>query len=207
MQSPSKPYEGIHLLSFKTVKIISMKQINSKLLLYGSGGHSKVLIDCLLKQNIHVQGIFDDSFHEDIFYNIKVLGKYDPKKFSDSEIIIAIGNNEIRKKISGSIKHNFCKIIADSSQISNFTAIGKGTVVLQNAVIQSGISIGFNSIINAGAIIDHDSIIESFVHISPGAIISNNVKIGEGSLIGAGSIITKNKVLPPWTVIPPGTVV
>lgn len=46
--------------------------MNSKLLLYGSGGHAKVLIDCLLKHNLHVQGIFDDNFKEINFYNIEI---------------------------------------------------------------------------------------------------------------------------------------
>jgi len=181
--------------------------MNLELLLYGSGGHAKVLIDILRKQNVQIAGIFDDNYASDTFCSIKSIGKYDQHLLNNFPLIICIGNNQKRKEISKRVSHNLTNIIATSAVVSEDVIMSSGTVILQNAVIQSSSTLGACVILNANSCIDHDCKIMDFVHIGPGAIISNNTTIGEGALISAGAIITKNTVIEPWTVVPPGMVI
>jgi sugar O-acyltransferase (sialic acid O-acetyltransferase NeuD family) len=167
------------------------------MVLFGSGGHAKVIIDCLLSLHKEVTGIFDDFPGEGLFYDIPVLGNYNSSLYRDEEIIIAIGNNEARYKIAAKISHKAGIVIHPAAVLSRFTEIGEGTVMLAGSVLQAGSSAGKHCIINAGAVVDHDCLLHDFVHIGPNAIIGNNSRIGEGAVIGAGTVIKKNTIIPP----------
>lgn len=172
--------------------------------LYGASGHAKVIIDILLSQNIQVKGLIDDNeainelLGYPVFHNIEGL---DP-------VIISIGDNKQRKKISQMINnHNFTMVIHDSSVISKFSFIDEGTVVMQGAIVQSGSSIGKHCIINTGATIDHDCKLEDFVHISPQTTLCGDVVVGEGTWIGAGAVILPEVRIGKWCVVGAGSIV
>lgn len=150
--------------------------------LYGNGGHSKVIQDLIYKLGGTIQVIFDQK-------NI-----YNPSVFPNAEIIICIGNNEIREEISKKIEHKFATLIHPNAVLANDTKIGEGTIILANAVLQAGTKIGKHVIINANTTIDHDVIIEDFVSIYP------------NTYIGGESIITKSKTIEPNHVIARNTI-
>ncbi len=148
-----------------------------KFVLYGNGGHSKVVQDLIYKLGGTIQAIFDQE-------NI-----YDPNAFPNAEIIICIGDNKVREEISKKIEHRFATLIHPSAVLANGIEIGKGTVVLANAVLQAGTKVGKHVIINANTTIDHDVVIEDFVSVYP------------NTYIGGGANITKNKIIEPNQVI------
>ena len=63
------------------------------MLLYGAGGHAKVIIDCLLSQDVELEGIFDDKSDLVSLNGYDVLGAYDETYMFDEQLIIAIGDN------------------------------------------------------------------------------------------------------------------
>ncbi len=67
--------------------------------------------------------------------------------------------------------------------------IGKGTVIMDGVVINSGAKIGNFGIINTNCSIDHDCIIGNFVHIAPAVTLSGEVKDWDNVLIGTGSSV------------------
>lgn len=144
-----------------------------KYLLYGYGGHGKVIAEALNSITNSKIGVFDDQPIEETDA-IVFLGKYNPTVFPDLPIVIGIGNNEIRKKISECIRHEFFKLIHPSAQIAKSVKIGKGSVVLQNAVIQANSEIGDHVIVNVGAVIDHDNKIGDYVHVTPLCYLGSN---------------------------------
>jgi acetyltransferase EpsM len=174
--------------------------------LYGAGGHAKVIIDIIQQSGNSVAGIFDDDSTKTIwdFPNL-----YFPGPFNSSldELIISIGNNQIRKKISS--KYNVKYYIAKHpiSVISSYSCIGAGTVIMGNVLINADTVIGKHCIINSSASIDHDCIIDDFVHISPNATICGGVTIGECSHVGAGAIVIPCKKIGANSVIGAGAVV
>jgi sugar O-acyltransferase (sialic acid O-acetyltransferase NeuD family) len=177
------------------------------MILYGAGGHAKVVCNTLENLNIFIDAIFEDIPSIN-FSNGKIISKkYDPNFLPNVDLIIAIGSNQLRKNISTKIKHPFGKCIAKSSVVDLSVEIGDGTVVMHNSVIQSSSKIGRHCIINTSASIDHDSIIHDFVHISPGVTLCGNVNVDEGTHIGAGSTVIPNIKIGKWCVIGAGTVI
>lgn len=177
------------------------------MLIYGIGGHAKVVLDCLKAEKHIVDGIFHDLNEVDKFLSYPVLGKYKSEKSENTPLIIAVGDNKIRKEVSGFIKHKFGKIAHPSALISEYSEIDEGTVVLHNSVIQAGTKIGKHCIINTSASIDHDNELDNFVHISPNATLSGTVKVGEGTWIGSGATVINNITIGKWCVIGAGTVI
>lgn len=179
---------------------------DKQIYLYGAGGHAKVIIDIIQQSGNSVAGIFDDDPTKAIwnFPNLKFPGPFNP---SVDELIISIGNNFIRKKIS--LKHNIKYHIAKHpfSIISPYSCVGAGTVVMGNVLINSDTVIGKHCIINSSASVDHDCVIDNFVHISPNATICGGVTICECTQVGAGAIIIPGKKIGANSVIGAGAVV
>jgi sugar O-acyltransferase (sialic acid O-acetyltransferase NeuD family) len=177
------------------------------MLLYGASGHGKVVIDCLESQLIGIDGIFDDDVNKVGLLNYQILGKYTTAKFSNEKLIISIGDNQIRKKVSAIIRHKFGVAIHASSVVSKTVTIGEGSVIFHKAVIQSSTKVGKHVIINTAASVDHDCVIDNFAHISPNATLCGNIKIGEGTHVGAGATIIPNIKIGKWSIIGAGCVV
>jgi sugar O-acyltransferase (sialic acid O-acetyltransferase NeuD family) len=80
-------------------------------------------------------------------------------------------------------------VIDPSARVSRHAKLGKGSIVMQHAVVNAGATIGSNCIINTKALIEHDANIESHCHISTGAILNGNVRVGEASFVGSGVVV------------------
>ena len=171
--------------------------------LYGASGHAKVIMDILHASNIKIDALIDDNENINELHNYKVLHEIT----NASPIIISVGANSIRKKISEKLTGEFGSAIHPSAIISPTAKINEGTVVMQGAIIQSDAIIGKHCIINTSTSIDHECIIGDFAHISPGAILCGNVSIGEGSWIGAGTTIIPGVKIGRWSIIGAGSVV
>jgi acetyltransferase EpsM len=164
-------------------------------LIYGYGGHGRVLAELLnisLKCNI---GVFDDQKPEDLPVYIEYLGQYNKNTHPDKKIILAIGDNNLRAEISAQISHAFFTFIHPNAYVSSKTQIGIGTIVLQNAIIQNKTSIGVHCIVNIGSLIDHDVVIEDFCHLAPATYVGGGSKISSFSCLDPGQIIPRLTIL------------
>jgi sugar O-acyltransferase (sialic acid O-acetyltransferase NeuD family) len=177
------------------------------MLLYGASGHAKVIIDCLQASQISISGIFDDNPDIQQLLGLPVLGTYQTQYLPNEQLIIAVGNNQIRRKITDLVQHTYGRVIQPSAIISAYAKMGAGTVVFHNAVIQASASVGQHCIINTTASVDHDCVLEDFVHISPNATLSGNVTVGEGTHIGAGATVISGICIGKWCIIGAGAVV
>lgn len=177
------------------------------MLLYGASGHAKVIIDCLEASKVSIDGIFDDDISKKYLLEYNVLGSYDTNLLKDNQIIIAIGNNHIRKRLSVEIKHKFGNAIHPTALIQRNVMVEYGSVIFHQSIIQSSTKIGKHVIVNTKASIDHDCIIENFVHIAPNATLCGGITVGEGTLIGAGAVVIPNLKIGKWVTIGSGAVV
>ena len=172
------------------------------MLIYGAGGHAKVIISCINASGDSVQAIFDDDLSKK-----EISKSYDPILFGDKSIIIAIGNNNIRRTIAQKISHHFGNVIHPTTIIDKSVLIEEGTVILHESILQAGTVIAKHVIINTRVAIDHDCSIADFVHIGPGVILCGNVHIGENTFIGAGSIVVPNVTIGNNCFIAAGSVI
>jgi len=138
---------------------------------------------------------------------MQIMGAYDKTYRPDDQIVIAIGNNQIREKIAQVISHRPGSIIHPSVTVDTKVHIDEGTVMLHGAIIQRDVNIGKHVIVNTGASIDHDCSIHDFSHIAPHATLCGNVEIGYGTLVGAGSVIHPGVKIGKWCTIGIGAAV
>ena len=101
---------------------------------------------------------------------------YNPHIFPQAKMIICIGNNEIRKKISLGIMHEFATLVHPNAILADNIEIGEGTVILCKMLFyRLEQKIGKHAIINANTTIDHDVVIENFVSIYPNSYIGGRL--------------------------------
>jgi sugar O-acyltransferase (sialic acid O-acetyltransferase NeuD family) len=181
--------------------------VGEQVLLYGAGGHSKVIIDCLAEAGIEIEGIFDDDQDLVSLNGYSVIGSYDETECPDLKLIISIGDNKVRKKITENVKHRFATAIHPSAVVSKFARIDVGSMIIHGAIIQTGVTIGKHSIINTGASIDHDCKLGNYVHVSPKACLCASVHVGDGTHIGASATVLPGVKIGKWCVIGAGAVV
>ena len=179
----------------------------TKYILWGAGGHAKVIVSILEDMKGMIVGVIDSDISKKQLEGIPVVSTYNPDVFLNAKAIISIGDNQIRKKLAKTIKHQSEAVIHSSSIIDKKAIIGAGTVVMQNTTIQRDVSIGKHVIINTSSSIDHDSHIAAFAHIAPGVVLCGNVQVGEGALIGAGAVVLPGVKIGKWATIGAGSIV
>ena len=178
----------------------------NELNIIGASGHAKAVIDLLDDKSI-IAGVFDDSPQIKEIFGIAVQCPSSKIIGEKGRVFIAIGDNEIRKKLVGQLSSGteYKLIVHKSAILSNSVKIGNGTVAIERAIIKVDTEIGNHVILNTGASIDHDCSIGSFVHVGPG--LCGNVKVGEGTLISAGSVVIPGISIGDWCTIGAGSVV
>lgn len=174
---------------------------NQKVIIVGSSGHSKVIIDIFEKENKYqIVGLLDSYRNigeETLGY--KVIGNEEDlsdllSKNSNCKLFIAIGDNWIRNKVMNKIidivpKIDFASTIHPSAQIGKNVQIGQGVAIMAGAIINSDTNIGDFAIVNTKASIDHDSRMLKFSSLAPNVTTGANVSIGEFSAISIGATI------------------
>lgn len=174
----------------------------------GAGGHAKVIVDILFESGIQINGVWDENPEPKVFMGYAVSGNFEAfKKIKTDKVIIAIGSNLIRKRISDEISENTAVAIHPKSAISKYSSIGIGTVIMPNATINAGSIIGAYGIVNTNSSVDHDCDLGDFVHISPQVALGGNVTVGEGTHIGIGASVIQGIKIGKWATIGAGSVV
>jgi sugar O-acyltransferase (sialic acid O-acetyltransferase NeuD family) len=178
----------------------------NKIILQGGGEHARVVLDCLLDLQADVIGMFDPKYTGTLF-GVPQLGAYNASFEPHAKVIVAIGDNALRKRVAANTKHEFANAIHRSAIMSKHASYGNGNMIMHGAIVQALTRIGNHSIVNTGARVDHDCVIADYVHIAPGAILCGTVQAGEGAFIGAGSVIIPGKKIGAWASVGAGSVV
>ena len=178
-----------------------------KIILYGASGHSRVVSSLIDLETYDLIGYYDDNTELKSFNGIQVLYPESHNSIKDCQVVISIGDNQIRKKLSQKISHPFLTLTSQYSIISKDVSIGTGTVVVHGAIIQANTQIGNHAIVNTKSSIDHDCFINDFVHVGPNATLCGGVSVGEGTLIGASATILPGIRIGKWCIIGAGSLV
>jgi len=173
--------------------------------LFGASGHGKVIAEIAESVNLKIEGFIDMDLNKISLLGYPVFHK-SPEK--SAELIISIGNNQIRKKIVNELSLvTYPSLIHPNTNISGRSIVGEGTVVMAGVTINVDVELGQHCIINTNASIDHDCIIEDFVHLSPNVAIAGDVKIGEGTHVGIGACVIQGVRIGKWVTIGAGAVI
>jgi UDP-perosamine 4-acetyltransferase len=188
------------------------------IILLGSGGHARVLLNQLRRLQVDILGIADPyrPIAAD-FFGLRILGEDAAVlNYAAEQIELVNGLGSLPKdaglrcglfskfKQSG---YHFKTLVDPAAFVASDAELAEGVQVMAGVIIQAGTIIAENCIVNSGAIVEHDCRIGRHVHIAPGAVICGGVEIGDHVHIGSGATLIQGLRIGEETVIGAGSIV
>lgn len=135
----------------------------------------------------------DDEYWKQEDEKVLPLSEFNSEEY---EIVIAIGDPNLRKKIVKKLPENtkyFTHIYPSVIILDPNTQIGEGSIICAGTILTTNIKIGKHSHLNLHTTIGHDVTIGDFFTTAPGVKISGNCNIGNEVYVGTNSSI-KEKI-------------
>ena len=183
-----------------------------KLLLVGAGGFGRMVAEQAMLQ-------YDCAFVDDgraagtEICGIPVVGGLadlpDLRKVYGL-LVVGIGNNQFRAQVYKKAKtlgYAFPNIVAPSAYISPYAKFGCGCVVLQNACVQNGASVGNGVLLNAGIEAHCDAAVGDYALIYTNSVIRTGASVGSLARIGSNATVCNNATVPDGADVPDCTAV
>ncbi len=165
----------------------------TSLIIYGAGGHARVVADVARACGSSVAMMIDDAPVANMIDGLPVhaAAEFDVRKTSPFSFIVGIGNNTVRRRLFLELKEfgEPITLVHPFTSVSPRAALGQGTVVMPGVVVNTGATIHENVILNTSCSIDHDCVIGPHTHICPGVCLAGTVTIGSGTMIGTGALV------------------
>jgi len=176
-------------------------------IVFGAGGHAKVVVSTLMAAGIPVDAIVDDDRGKwgKSILGIPVTGPDPARDLRGRRGIIAIGDNRTRQDFEKRFPGiRWETVVHPRAWVHPSVSLGAGTIVFAGAVIQPDAAIGRHCIVNSRASIDHDCSVGDCCHIAPGVCLAGEVSVGEGAFLGIGSVVIVGKKVGAWSIIGAG---
>jgi acetyltransferase EpsM len=166
-------------------------------ILFGAGGHGKVLLETLLAMQPDARPvILDDSDGAEgrDFLGFRIAGDrsrlagYDPTV----PVIPAIGTNAARADLIAWLRsegRSLHALIHPRATVSPSAVVEPGAFIAPGAVVNAATRIEAGAIVNTSASVDHDGRIGFCAHVAPGARLCGGVEVGARALVGTGSSV------------------
>ena len=173
----------------------------SKLVIFGSSGHAKVIVD-IIESNPDFKLVgFIDKFRPvgEVILGYKVIG--DENSLTNLMIdhnfhqgVVGIADNFVRSKIVGFVrelvpKFHFVNCIHKSANISKHCHLGVGNVIMPGVTVNAETIISNHCILNTNSSLDHDCKMEEFSSLAPNSVVGGNSSIGVFSSVGMGASV------------------
>ncbi len=188
-----------------------------KIVLLGSGGHAKSVVDAIEAQAAYeIVGFTDSLSQKEFTYRgYGVLGTDDCLEMLYASgihhafvCVGYLGRGTVRNRLYAQLKEiGFIvpAVIDPTAIIASDAAIGAGTFVGKRTVVNAAAKIGEMVILNTGSIVEHDCVVGAFSHVAVGAVLCGGVHLGEGSMIGANATVIQGVTLPENSFVKSGS--
>jgi len=178
--------------------------LNLRLLLWGGGGHGRVVADLVRALGHELVGyveadaarlgaVVEPGGARVVMPEDELLRLLDDDKRLPGGIdavVPAVGDNAARLRCLRRLG-TFCApaLAHPAAVVSPSARLGVGTVVFAGAVINAAARIGAAVIVNTGAVVEHDCVVGDGAHVSPRAALAGGVRVGERSWVGIGASV------------------
>ncbi|HEX8272050.1 MAG TPA: acetyltransferase [Longimicrobiaceae bacterium] len=173
------------------------------LLVWGAGGHGRVVADVVRAAGGVVVGFVDGDpsrlgspvdgggsilFGEEAL--LAHLAEHGALPAGAAGVAPGIGSNAVRARLLARLGPFAAgPLVHPAAWVSPSASLGRGTVVMAGAVVNAGARVGEGVIVNTGAVVEHDCRVGDGVHLSPRATLCGAVEVGEGSWVCAGATV------------------
>jgi len=192
-----------------------------RFVIWGAGGHGKVVADLVRATGGTVSGFVDDdpaklgsavgrSGDRVVMGSDALLAKIgQPAELRGFDAVaMAIGANGTRLRCLTRLgEFPAPALVHPSAVVSPSAVIGRATVVFAMAVVQADATLGEGCIVNTAAVVEHDCVLGEGVHLSPSATLAGNVRLAAGSWIGAGATVLPGVAVGAGAVVGGGALV
>lgn len=187
----------------KVAPFLSRKKASvESLIIIGDGGHSKMVQNIVRESGTYqLTEVWDDKYREPVARDGVVYTSLDgqlqglTQMDADTTFFVAIGDNDIRKKIARTLAlagKKFAVIIHPTAFVEATVEIGEGSLVMAGSIVQANTVLGKHVIVNSGATVEHDISVGNFVHFAPGSVVTGGCTVADNVLVGAGSVVVPN---------------
>lgn len=185
-----------------------------RLIIFGSGGHAKVVAEAALACSPGREIVFLDDAEESrarSIFGIAVSGgRGELESLRETPVALGIGDNRARSELMSWLSgqgRSLENVIHPTAVAGPSVEIGAGAFLAAGAIAIADARIGRAAIINTGATVDHDCDIGEAAHIAPGVRLCGNVRVGARTLVGVGSSVKPGISIAADVVLGAGSVV
>ena len=167
------------------------------LLILGAGGFGH-----MIQETAKLLGYEKAVFLDDAVRDPDVVGKccdYESFLGQYDTAVAALGDNNMRLHWTEKLMeagYDVPAIIHPSAVVSRSASVGKGSFIMQRAIVNTHTVVEHGVLINSGAVVDHDSYVERGAHIGLGSVVKANCRIASKVKVEAGEVIfsTRRKI-------------
>ena len=180
-------------------------------LVFGAGGHARVVIQILNLLGYTIAGALEDHPGPTgkPVLNTTVVGPFAYAEGVDGACgVLAFGNNRARKELAERYSHiEWLTLAHPRAFVDASASIGPGSIIAAGAIVNPGATVGAHCIVNTGATVGHDVVVGDYAHVAPGANIAGWVNVGEGAWVGVGAAVRDEVSIGAWSIIGAGAAV
>jgi len=171
------------------------------IVLYGGGGHGRVLIDLLRAQDTYrLVGVVDDYLSPgDDVLGVPVLGGPEVlAELRSQGVALAVngigGIGRIQSRIDifdrlAAAKLSCPALVHPAALVEPSATLAAGVQVLALAYVGSAADVGFGSLLNTAAVVSHDCVLGRYANVSPGGLLAGEVRLGDRAMVGMGATV------------------
>ena len=184
------------------------------LLLFGAGGHARVVADAALCSGqwgaLQASDRNDEVCIGELLPGVAMIrlsGLSNVKGTGDA-LHVSIGSNLSRQREAMVLGvERLATVVHPRASVSPYSDMAAGCFLAAQCVVAPGAQLGMGVIINHAAVVDHDVRVGDFSHVAPGAVLGGAAQIGARVLVGAGAVVLPGVWVCDDTVIGAGAVV
>jgi sugar O-acyltransferase (sialic acid O-acetyltransferase NeuD family) len=173
--------------------------VTAMVVIYGAGGHGKVVAEILLACRQTLAGFIDDDIGRSAstVLALPVFGAFEwLSAHPGAQVGLGIGENHAREQAALRVQESgsmLLTLVHPSAVVARSARIDRGAVIMAAAVLNADCVIGEGAIVNTGAIVEHDVQVGGYAHLSPGSTIGGAAQIGAYAHIGIGATVLPRK--------------
>lgn len=169
-----------------------------RVLVYGAGGHGKVVADVARSAGFEVIGFVDDDPERQRsgLWGLRVLSwdrlLAERASLGEAAIALGVGDNEARERCHQRLVgagFEIATLLHPSAVVAPTARIGAGSVIMALAAVNPDAEVGEGAILNTGSIVEHDCRVGRFAHLSPNSVLGGAACVGERTHVGMGAVV------------------